>query len=284
MQEATLGIDHQLNDVMAIGVRYVHKQIDRAIEDTGFLAAGRQRGLRDRQPGRGPDGARVHQPERRRCRRPIRDYDAVEFAFDKRMSPTGTSARSYLWSRLYGNYSGLTQSDEKNGVGRTSPNVGRLFDYPVMMFQDGGKPAFGPLATDRPHQFKTQFIYQFGFGTSVGVNQYMASGLPVTREDRHLPDQQLPGQVPRPRQRRPHADVLADRHVRAAHVPRAAAARASGQPQRPEPVQPGHGGRQVLDLSQGQRRRHPTRRCSTRASRRSPALIPARTSSRIRAS
>ena len=35
-----------------------------------------------------------------------------------------------------------------------------------MMFQDGGEPALGPLATDRPHQFKTQFIYQFGFGTS----------------------------------------------------------------------------------------------------------------------
>ena len=34
-QEATGGIDHQLNDVMALSVRYVHKQIDRAIEDTG---------------------------------------------------------------------------------------------------------------------------------------------------------------------------------------------------------------------------------------------------------
>jgi len=60
--------------------------------------------------------------------------------------------------------------------------VGRLWDYPLMMFQDGGKAALGPLATDRPHQFKTQFIYQFGFGTSVGVNEYVASGLPVSRE------------------------------------------------------------------------------------------------------
>ncbi len=52
----------------------------------------------------------------------------------------------------------------------------------MMMFQDGGTPVFGPLATDRPHQFKTQFIYQFPVGTSVGVNQYVASGLPVSRE------------------------------------------------------------------------------------------------------
>ena len=88
-----------------------------------------------------------------------------------------------------GNYSGLTQSDEN---GRTSPNVGRLFDYPAMMFQDGGTPALGPLATDRPHQFKTQFIYQFGFGTSLGVNEYIASGLPVSREVGILPPNNYP--------------------------------------------------------------------------------------------
>ena len=96
---------------------------------------------------------------------------------------------SYLWSRLYGNYSGLSQSDEN---GRTSPNVGRLFDYPLMMFQDGGTAALGPLATDRPHQFKAQFIYQFGFGTSIGLNQYVASGLPVTREIGIYPTSNLP--------------------------------------------------------------------------------------------
>ena len=38
-QEATVGFEHQLNDVIAVSVRYVHKQIDRAIEDTGALDA-----------------------------------------------------------------------------------------------------------------------------------------------------------------------------------------------------------------------------------------------------
>ena len=118
---------------------------------------------------------------------------------------------SYLWSRLYGNYSGLSQSDEN---GRTSPNVGRAFDYPVMMFKDGGSRVYGPLATDRPNQFKTQFIYQLPFGTSIGANQYVASGLPVSREIGIYPDQQPAGAVSRPRQRRPDADVLADRPVR----------------------------------------------------------------------
>ena len=33
MQEATFGLEHQLNNVLAVSARYVHKQIDRAIED-----------------------------------------------------------------------------------------------------------------------------------------------------------------------------------------------------------------------------------------------------------
>ena len=109
----------------------------------------------------------------------VRDYDSVEFAAEKRFANNWYLRSSYLWSRLYGNYSGLSQSDEN---GRTSPNVGRLWDYPLMMFQDGGSPALGRLATDRPHQLKAAFIYQFNFGTSIGVNQFVASGLPVSRE------------------------------------------------------------------------------------------------------
>ena len=119
------------------------------------------------------------------------------FATTTRSSSRSTSAcsnnwylrTSYTWSRLYGNYSGLTQSDEN---GRTSPNVGRLFDYPAMMFQDGGTAVLGPLATDRPNQFKAQFIYQFDFGTSIGVNEYIASGLPISREVGILPTSNYP--------------------------------------------------------------------------------------------
>jgi hypothetical protein len=109
----------------------------------------------------------------------VRDYDSLEFAVEKGLANNWFLRASYLWSRLHGNYSGLTQSDEN---GRTSPNVGRLFDYPLMMFKDGGEASYGPLPTDRPHQFKTQFIYQLPFGSSIGLNQFVSSGIPVTRE------------------------------------------------------------------------------------------------------
>jgi hypothetical protein len=188
MQEATAGIEHQLSDLMALSLRYVHKQIDRAIEDTGSLDAGGNEIYVIANPGEGLTALAhpgVNLPL------PVRDYDSVEFAFDKRMANNWYLRTSYLWSRLHGNYSGLSQSDEN---GRTSPNVGRLYDYPLMMFQDGGDAAYGPLPTDRPHQFKTQFIYQFDFGTSMGLNQYVASGLPVTREIGIYPPNTLPVQ------------------------------------------------------------------------------------------
>ncbi len=190
LSEYTMTLDHQLNDRMSLGLRYVHKQVDTAIEDTGSLDAQGNEIYVVANPGEGLT-ALAHTNPNVALPKAIRDYDAVELAFNKRFSDNWMFYASYTWSRLYGNSSGLTQSDEN---GRTSPNVGRLFDYPLMMFQDGGTPALGPLATDRPNQFKTQFVYQFGFGTSVGANAYVASGLPVTREIGIYPTSNLPVQ------------------------------------------------------------------------------------------
>jgi hypothetical protein len=195
-QEASAGVEHQLNDRMAVSVRYVHKQIDRAIEDTQtatldasgteiYIIANPGEGLAE--PAfRAADGSVLATVPK-----PVRDYDSVELAFDKRFANNWSLRASYLWSRLWGNYSGLSQSDEN---GRTSPNVGRLYDYPMMMFRDGGDPVYGLLPTDRPHQFKTQIIYQFPIGTAFGLNQYVASGLPVSREIGIYPGNNLPVQ------------------------------------------------------------------------------------------
>ena len=86
---------------------------------------------------------------------------------------------NYLISKLYGNFSGLASSDEN---GRSSPNVNRFFDGIYMSFDEKGNPTNGRLGTDRPHQFKTQVIYTFRFGTTLGFNQYVASGTPISRQ------------------------------------------------------------------------------------------------------
>jgi hypothetical protein len=189
-QEFSLGYERQIGAVLAASVRYIHKQIDKAIEDIGTITPEGNEAYAIGNPGFGvaqiahldPD---VLLPKAKR------DYDGVEFTLDKRMANNWHLRASYLWSRLDGNYPGLSQTDES---GRTSPNVGRLFDYPLMMFMDGGQPVFGRLPTDRPHQFKAQFVYQFPTGTSIGLAEDVRSGLPVTREIGIYPTSNLPVQ------------------------------------------------------------------------------------------
>lgn len=184
LQEISAGFDHELSPRMSVGVRYIHKQVDKAIEDVGTLDADQNEIYYIGNPGFGltakqvsPQGLLIDVPKAKR------DYDAVEFVFDKRLANRWSLRASYLLSRLWGNYSGLTQSDEAGGYGfRSSPNVGRGFDNILMTYGQDGQPVYGRLATDRPHQFKTQFAYEIPIGTTVGVSYRIASGVPVTRE------------------------------------------------------------------------------------------------------
>jgi hypothetical protein len=181
-QEVAAGVEHQLSGSTAVSARYVRKWLDRVVEDTGaFNESGEIYNIAN--PGFGlTQYACV--PEQG-CSTPValpkaqRVYDAVEFAFTKNLSNRYYARVSYLWSRLYGNYSGLDQTDEN---GRTSPNTGRLYDYPLQSFDGKGYDVEGPLATDRPHQVKAQFIYQLPFGSTLGASFYASSGIPKTRE------------------------------------------------------------------------------------------------------
>jgi len=100
---------------------------------------------------------------------------------------------SYQWSRLYGNYNGLVSGDGvvPPGVGdldsdlvvsgQVAPNLTHDFDDLGMSFDQNGRPTYGRLPADRPHQLRVQGVYQFVFGTTAGVNLYGASGTPIAR-------------------------------------------------------------------------------------------------------
>jgi len=176
--EVSFGLEHQVSPVMALGVRYVHKWLNKAIDDTGSMDAQGNEIYIIANPGEGLTKW-AYADTQTPLPLPKRIYDSVEFTFTRNLSNNWYLRGSYMWSRLYGNYSGLSQTDEN---GRMSPNVGRLYDYPIMSFDQHGKPVDGPLATDRPQQLKAQFIYQTSWGTSVGLNEYIASGIPITRE------------------------------------------------------------------------------------------------------
>jgi hypothetical protein len=184
-EEFQVGGDYQLTQNSVVGVRYVNKSLKNTIEDIGFLQTNPETGVREEvyttgNPGKGlvagdPDGAGPipAQPEA------IRDYQAVELSWNRRFAGNWSARVGYTYSKLEGNYSGLASSDE---FGRTDPNVSRAFDALHNAFDRNGNPVEGPLNTDRPHQIDAQFIYRFGWGTSVGLNQYYGSGTPISTQ------------------------------------------------------------------------------------------------------
>jgi hypothetical protein len=105
----------------------------------------------------------------------------VEFRLSGKVKGTYLNG-SYTWSRLYGNYSGLGNSDEG---GRSNPANNRSFDDPYYYFDasGSGKYVYGPLGTDRPSVFKLFFSRdiknKLGVTTFSG-SEYASSGTPDT--------------------------------------------------------------------------------------------------------
>lgn len=191
-QELTFGYERQLNSVMGVTLRYVHKQLDRAIDDIGdligtneaYIIANPGEGLVQqfdissgtsvfKPQGFGPNPVLVSMPTA------TRNYNAVEASIEKRLQNRWMFNGSYTWSHDAGNYSGLSSSDEN---GRDNPNNSRDFDYPAMSFDEHGHVLDGVFDTDRTHQIKLSGVYQFRFGTEVGAIQYAESGTPLTRQ------------------------------------------------------------------------------------------------------
>jgi hypothetical protein len=112
-----------------------------------------------------------------------RVYNGLEFRVEKRATNYQVTA-FYTYSRLYGNYPGLTSTFIADGSGgRHNPNNNRSFDFPTMQFTAAGKPFGGPLPTDRPHSLTVFGFYKLKtfFGEStIGLIQIASSGTPIS--------------------------------------------------------------------------------------------------------
>lgn len=187
-REFTVSSEHQFSGNMFFSGRYTRKRLVRGIEDIGVLDANESEVYTIGNPGFGatdstkfttPNGVPLTPKARR-------DYDGVEFRLDQRFSEGrlrnfGYFA-SYTWSRLYGNWSGLANSDE---AGRSQPNVSRAFDLSPGNFNEKGQNVFGRLATDRPHQAKFfgNYLLKTRAGdTNFSLSQLVYSGTPLSSE------------------------------------------------------------------------------------------------------
>ena len=178
--EMVLGAAWQISPSWTFEPRYSRKRLDRTIEDSGTITQDGEIyyivnpgiGLNSTVPN--CNGCPPNPSAKR-------DYDGLELRLTKR-STKFYGSFSYTWSRLYGNYSGLTATDiSDGGAARNGANADRAFDEPFMSFDSHGKRDDGPLATDRPHTFKAYGYYELKWKgtTRFGAYQQAYSGSPI---------------------------------------------------------------------------------------------------------
>ncbi len=194
-----IGSEYQLKANMTLTVNYTHNSLRRTIEDMGVLVNGSEE-YKYVNPGEGiavtmnPSGLTpvFDTPK------PNRTYDALEFSLEKRFSNNWFASASYVYSRLYGNYAGLANSDELSTpttnrtsattqqqagtIARAGSSANRAWDLDELEFDSHGDlNVLGRLATDRPNVVKLYGSYLMPFGTQIGAFQYIGSGTPVSR-------------------------------------------------------------------------------------------------------
>ncbi len=182
--EFTVGMEREFARNWLMSARYTYKNVDSAVEDAGFPTAQGSEAYIIGNPGSGLHAAAAKQFGYVKTTTPQRRYDAFEIRVDRRFTTNYFINMAYTYSRLFGNYSGLSSSDEN---GRNSPGVNRFFDLPHLGFTAAGIPDNGRLATDRPHVFNAFGGYDFKWFEKVKNNATLfsffttfQSGTPLT--------------------------------------------------------------------------------------------------------
>ncbi len=197
------GMDYQLDNHTVVGVTYLHNHLIRAIEDLGTIVNGNPvfiignpgEGLAKRIGRTSTSTPLFDYPKA------VRNFDAVEWTLNRRLSNGWFASANYTWSRLYGNYAGIANSDEiltpatglgnattqqqRSSVFRFGDNRSTAWDGDDLLFDSKGNlDVKGRLATDRPHVLKLNGYYEKTWGgigsTDVGAFFYLGSGTPVS--------------------------------------------------------------------------------------------------------
>jgi hypothetical protein len=192
------GAEIQLSPTMVLRAGYVRNSLRTTIEDQGALKNGDEVYFYGN-PG---EGATSITPTSGLTKpfptpRPVRTYNALELSLTRRFSRGWLGSASYVYSRLRGNYPGLSNTDEvrtptlgvtygnpQNQTGtvvRNGDAASRAWDLDEILWDSHGKlDVQGPLATDRPNVLKLYGSYTFKWGTEIGGNFYGGSGTPLS--------------------------------------------------------------------------------------------------------
>jgi hypothetical protein len=205
----TAGVEYEVRSGTVFAARYSRSKLNRTIEDIGTLDSTGSEAYLYGNPGESMfkyglvSGATCSVKDTYgNCSFVMptaqRVYDAMELSITRRFRAGWFGSASYVYSKLWGNYPGLQNSDEIRppGYGSYTPNQGlsgtnyrpggnasRAFDLDEQMFDaHGNAGVFGRLPTDRPHQLKLYGSKIFKFGTEIGAFYRIMSGTPVSTE------------------------------------------------------------------------------------------------------
>jgi len=182
-----LGAEYAVLSDLGLEIRYIRSRLDYTIEDLGILGPGGEEYYIGN-PGYGlsPLMLKDECPTCPGMPKAVRNYDGFELRAIKRWSRNWFANASYTYSRLWGNYAGLTSTAVGDaGGGRHDPNVSRYFDLVPMTYDAHGNVTHGFLPTDRPHTFKFYGAYRvkwLGMESTFGATQLAFSGVPLTTE------------------------------------------------------------------------------------------------------
>ena len=179
----TIGGAWELRHNLMFEPTYTRTRLDRTIEDSGVITPDGEI-YYIVNPGEGVNARVPNCPACVANPKAYRNYDGIEFRLTKRFSDQWMGIFSYTYSRLYGNYSGLTATDVSDGgAGRNGANTDRAFDEPFMQFDAHGNAINGPLPTDRPNTFKINAYYtpkMKWFNPTIGLFEQVYSGTPLS--------------------------------------------------------------------------------------------------------
>jgi outer membrane receptor protein involved in Fe transport len=198
IHEDTLGAEFQAAPQLNVGVRYIHRDTPRILEDVTNAAMVL---YVEHIPGLANTQYMITNPRANypatlngvgAFENPIHDYDAVELTADKRFANGWALLASYRWSRLWGTYEGFYY----NGLNEPKPGETTFDDYPTNdpSYTQIGVPQYGftgdvrylgrlgagPLPNDRTHQLKLYATYAAGRGLNLGTGFWLSSGQPLT--------------------------------------------------------------------------------------------------------
>jgi len=205
VDNSVIGFEYQRNQ-WVFSTRYVATRLRRTIEDIGRLDATGSEVYTIGNPG---ESRFVNETNHYgatpdfKMPTPTRHYDAIEFEANRRLANRWLLNFNYTWSRLWGNYAGLSSTDEVvqgglpnqswtvhqspfSATARPGGNANRDYDSDEVMFDSKGRFLYGNLETDRPHVFKVYASYTTKWGTQFGTRFYGGSGTPITTRVENL--------------------------------------------------------------------------------------------------